>query len=118
MVSIEHLARVALAGDALELRSLSQEWVRENQPFVSIPFPQVNDPDILAVAASLLEMFAERAGQAAPRWTQDVPPAARPIFLLREARTMPRLHKLCEDSAPAALRRRHVYAPPNFLEFA
>ena len=73
---------------------------------------------MLAVAAALVELFAERAGQAAPDWTREVLPAPEPLFLLREAGTMKRLRKLCEEQSPLPLRRRRIYVPPDFLTFA
>ena len=118
MVSIEQLAEAAMNRESLLLRSLAQDWLRGRQRFDLIPRPNLTDRNLMAIAASLVEMFAERAGHAAPAWTKDAPPATHPLFLLREAQNMKRLRKLCEEQSPAALRRRHIFATPNFLEFA
>lgn len=118
MVTIDELAEVAVSGDALRLRSIAQDWLRDNDHFGDISRPKTTDPTRLAVAAGLVEMFAERAGQTAPNWTDDVPSAPAALFLLREAGTMKRLRKLCEEQAPLPLRRRRIYAPPTFLTFA
>jgi hypothetical protein len=117
MVMVDELAEVAVSGDALHLRSVAQDWLRENRRFDAVSPPTTQDPTRLAVAAALVEMFAERAGQSAPDWTRDVGEASEPLFLLREAKTMKRLHKLCEEQSPLPLRRRRIYAPPNFLSF-
>jgi len=118
MVQIDEIAEAAIAGDALRLRSLVQDWLRESPKFQAAPAPVSNDPARRAVAAALVEMFAERANQPAPDWTRDILAAPEPLFLLREARTMKRLHDLCERHSPLPLRRRRIYAPPDFLTFA
>jgi hypothetical protein len=118
MVSIEQLSRAAVNGEALQLRVLAQEWLEENQLISAVPAPTFHDQTLLAVAASLAELFAERAGEKFPEWTAQILPAPEPIFLLREARTMKNLRKMCQEQSPAALRRRRLFAPPNLLEFA
>jgi hypothetical protein len=40
--------------------------------------------------------------------------APNPIYLVRAAETMPRLPHSCETEGPESLRRRRVYAPPEF----
>jgi hypothetical protein len=118
MPRLDELAEAALSGDALRLRSLAQDWLEENQQLQLVMAPITKDPSILAVAAAFVEMFAERANQVAPAWTRDVLEAPEPLFLLREARTMKRLRKLCEEQSPLPLRRRRIYVPPDFLTFA
>ena len=118
MVLVDELAEVAISGDALLLRSVARDWLRDNRQFPMIPPPKTTDPKRRAVAAALVEMFAERANQSAPHWTRDVVSSPEPLFLLREALKMRRLHQLCEEESPLPLRRRRIYAPPNFLSFA
>jgi hypothetical protein len=118
MTTIDDLADAALSGDALRLRSLAEDWLREVRDFQIVPAPLSNDPTRLAISAALVEMFAERAHQTAPNWTRTVMAAPEPLFLLREAKTMKRLHELCEEQSPLPLRRRRIYAPPDFLTFA
>ena len=69
------------------------------------------------MTAALLELFASRMKQEAPSWTAEVGPLSEPIFLLKAAETMKRLRQLCEAEAPEPLRKRGLYAPPNYLEF-
>ena len=118
MVGLEQLAAAALAGDALGLRSLVQDWLADNPRLAECPRPPSNDPEVLAVAAALVELFAQRAGQAPPDWSGRIGPLAQPRFLVRAAATMRRLRQMCETESPAPLRRRNLYAPANFLQFA
>ena len=118
MSAIDDLADAALSGDALLLRSITQDWLRGILQFSDIPAPLSRDQSRRAVAAGLVEMFAERAGQLPPPWTRDIHAALEPLFLLREARTMKRLRMLCEQESPIPLRHRRIYVPPDFLTFA
>lgn len=118
MPKIDELAEAALSGDALLLRSVVQDWLRETRQFQTVAAPTSIDPAQRAVAAGLVEMFAERARQTPPSWTGTVPAVSEPLFLVRAASTMKRLRKLCEEQSPFPLRRRRIYAPPDFLTFA
>jgi len=89
-----------------------------NQPVLAdIPRPETDTPT-LVVAAALLELFALRTQQPAPAWTRQVGPMEQPRYLLKAATHMRRLRDLCRDAAPEPLRRRHLYAPPDYLAFA
>lgn len=118
MVSLEHMAQAALAGEALELRSLVQDWLRENPRIDQCPRPGSDDPEVLAVAASLVELFAQRAGQPPPDWSQTIGPLDHPRYLVRAAQTMKRLRRMCQTDSPLPLRRRNLFAPAEFLQFA
>jgi len=118
MVTLEQLAEAALNRDNLRLRSLAQDWLRENPRLSDTPRPNTPDPRLLAVAASLIELFAQRGRQTPPTWAKEVGPLPEPIFLVESAASMKRLRALCETQAPEPLRKRRLYAPPNFLEFA
>jgi hypothetical protein len=118
MVTIEQLAEAALNGESLRLRGLTQDLLREHPRLSEHPKPETNDSQVLAAAASLLELLALRLRQAPPPWTKDVGALPEPIHLLKAAASMRRLRELCETEAPEPLRKRGFYAPPNFLEFA
>jgi hypothetical protein len=45
-------------------------------------------------------------------------PVPEPVFLLESATRMKRLRILCETEAPEPLRKRGLFAPPDFLTFA
>jgi hypothetical protein len=118
MVTIEELADAALNREALLLRSLMQDFLQASPSLSRYPKPHTSDSRILAAAASLLELLAERLHQPPPPWTKDVGALAEPIYLLKAAASMKRLRELCETQAPEPLRKRGFYAPPNFLESA
>ena len=118
MVTLETLAETALRHDSLHLRSLAQDFVRDHPEFTSIPRPAIDNPQILGTAAALLELLAQRTGQTAPAWTREIGAVPEPMFLLEAATRMKRLRALCEAEAPEPLRKRGLFAPPDFLTFA
>lgn len=118
MATIEQLATAALNRQSLELRSLTQELLRETSRLSEIARPASEDPRLLAAAASLVELFAARLHQEPPAWTREIGPLSEPFFLVAATAHLKRLRVLCETQAPEPLRNRRLYAPPNFLEFA
>jgi hypothetical protein len=118
VVTLEQLAEAAINQDALSLRSLTQDLLREHGNLKEVPRPITVNFKTLAVAAALIELFAERLHQEPPTWTQEIGPLPEPIYLLEAAATMRRLRALCENQAPEPLRKRGIFAPPNFLESA
>jgi len=117
MVRIEQLAVAAVQRDAVALRSLAQDLLRENVLIKEVLSPDSNDPVIRAIAASLVELFADQRRELPPPWAAEVAALDRPVFLVEAVATMPRLRRLCETESPAPLRRRNLLAPPNFLQF-
>jgi hypothetical protein len=115
MISIEQLAEAAINHNALLLRSLTQDLLRERSPLSAYPRPLVVDTRTLAAAASLIELFAERLHQEPPEWCREIGPLPEPMYLLEAASTMKHLRELCEEHSPEPLRKRGFYAPPNFL---
>lgn len=118
MERIEKIAEAALQGDGLMTRSLVQDFFRSHPRLTELSKPATEDQRLLAIAASLLELFALRLKQEPPSWTRGVGPLTKPIFLLKSAASMPRLRALCETESPEPLRKRGFYAPPNYLELA
>lgn len=118
MTTIEQIATAILQDDSLLARALAQEFLRSQPAFAEIARPETTDPVVLAVTAAVLELFALRTHQAAPTWTQQIGPVEQPIYLLKAATHMRRLRDLCHDAAPEPLRRRRLYAPPDYLAFA
>jgi hypothetical protein len=115
---IEQLAEAALQRDSLRLRSLVQDIARAKINWNMISRPTSNDPRMLALSASLVELLASRQKQPPPPWTKEIGALQEPFYLLQSAEKMKRLRLLCETQSPEPMRRRHLYAPPNFLEFA
>ena len=118
MIKIEELAEAAINQDSLLLRSLTQDFLEERPDLSACPRPRTSDLKILAAAASLIELLAQRLHQEPPRWTDEIGALPEPIHLVKAAATMKRLRVLCELEAPEPLRKRGFYAPPNFLESA
>ena len=116
MVPIDELAEAALAGDALRLRSLTQDWLAEQRPMSRCAAPVSSDPTVRAIAAGLVEMLAERRNETPPSWTHQIEAAPQPTYLVKAARTMRRLRTICETESPPPLRRRNLLAPANFLQ--
>lgn len=115
---IEQLAEAALQRDSLRLRSLVQDISRSNVIWKEIPRPSTSDLRLLAVSAALAELLASRQNQIPPSWTKEIGPLKEPFFLLQSAESMKRLRMLCETQSPEPMRKRLLYAPPNFLEYA
>ncbi len=113
----EQLVLAAANRQSLELRELTLEFLAQNVRLEDIAQPNFSDPIQLAIAAGLLELFANRRGQKAPAWVQNFS-SPIPFFLVEAALRMPRLRDLCETNAPPELLKRGLFAPPNFLEFA
>lgn len=118
MELIEQLAEAALQRDSLRLRSLVQDIARANVNWSLILRPKTNDLRLLALSASLVELLASRQKQEPPAWTKEIEALQEPFYLLQSAEMMKRLRLLCETQSPEPMRKRHLYAPPNFLEFA
>jgi hypothetical protein len=117
-MDLHDLIIALLAGDALFARQWVADAARAQVAWDRIAAPVGLDPSGMAVAAGIVEMLAERAGHVPPSWTASVPPAPEPVFLVRAARSMPRLRQSCEENGPLGLRRRRILAPADFLTAA
>ncbi len=71
----------------------------ENIVWAAVTAPTDLDPVGLGVAAGMAELLAARAGQPPPAWASSVGAALTPVCLVKAARTMPRLGRLCEEEA-------------------
>lgn len=118
MELLEKIARAALERDHLTLRSLVQDWVRSGAPVQDFPRPTFSDSRLLVISAAIVELLAERQKKSPPIWTQEIGSLSEPFFMLESATTMKRLRTLCETQSPEPMRKRLLYAPPHFLEFA
>lgn len=115
---LEDLARALVGYDALAARQWVADAGRAKLDWTSVPQPTGLEPVALAIAAGVAELLASRAGQEPPVWTKSVPAAPEPFFLVRAAAWMPRLRQVCEVEGPEPLRRRGLFAPPEFLTAA
>lgn len=112
------LVNALLSYDALSARQWVADAERSGFTWSNVPPPLGLDPTASALAAGVTELLASRTGQIPPAWTAKVPPAPHRVFLIRAAETMPRLRDLCEREGPEPLRRRGLFAPPEFLTHA
>lgn len=118
MAQIEQLAQAALERDHLKLRSLVQDFARAKINYSNLARPATTDTRLLVISAALTELLAQRNNQTPPTWTKEIGALKEPFFLLESALTMKRLRTLCETQSPEPMRKRLLYAPPHFLEFA
>jgi hypothetical protein len=70
----------------------------------------------MAVAAGLAELLAARAGSPPPAWAASVPAEEQPVFLDPGIERMPRTLEYAKRHAPEPLRRRNLFAMPDFLD--
>jgi hypothetical protein len=117
-MDLRDLVRALLSYDGLAARQWVADSLREGMVWATIPQPIDLDPIELGVAAGVAELLASRAGQAAPSWADDVAAIPTPLYLVKAAKTMSRLRRLCEEEGPEPLRRRGILAPPEFLVVA
>ena len=118
MISLDELASAALNRDALQLRSLVQDFVRSGDQLAELAMPTTRDLQLLSVAAAIVELLAQRTNQPIPDWTAQVGPVSEPMFLVAAAERLPSMRTLCEDESPEPLKRRRLFAPPNYLSWA
>ena len=116
-MDLSDLTKALLEYDTLSARQWVADAAREHVKWSSVLPPQL-DATGMAVAAGVAELLAERDGQSPPPWTAAIKAAPQPLFLVHEALRMPGLRRLCQEEGPEPLRRRSIYAPPEFLTFA
>ncbi len=114
---------VELARAAVELRTLDlREWVNEanrrHEPLTSLAPPATDDPTLRTVAAALIEVLARRRQEPAPQWAAEAPPMEAPLWLTPFAARHPDLARRCIEDGPEPLRRRRLWAMPDYLSVA
>ena len=117
-MDIRDLVGALLAFDTLTARQWVADALRAGLRWSLVSRPRHLSRRELVVAAAVVELLAERTGQEPPRWTEKVAVAHEQIWLVRAAQSMPRLRRLCEEEGPLPLRRRGIFAPPDFLSVA
>ena len=117
-MDIRDLVRALLAFDTLAARQWVADALRAGFRWSLVSRPRDLSHRELVVAAAVVELLAERAGQEPPGWTERVAAAGEQILLVRAAQSMPRLRRLCEQQGPLPLRSRGILAPPDFLSVA
>jgi hypothetical protein len=103
-------------GDALVVRQWAADCTRDRTNWTTLQKPVELTGDALSVAAGLVEMMANRTAQVPPAWASNAPAVSKPIYLVPEQ--MHRSREISEREGPEPLRRRHVFAMPDYLEHA
>lgn len=116
MTFAENIALRILTGNALEVRSLVQDWMRHGPALRDLPAPTIADAKVWAVAAGVVELLALRAHQAPPSWAAEVAALPEPLYLVAAAHRSTKLRERVERESPEPLRKRNVFAPPGYLE--
>jgi hypothetical protein len=115
-VAIEVIIKSILSGRPLDARQWVADAKRSGVRFDRMPKPQLSDSVELALAAGITELLASREHQAAPSWTSEIGTLA-PFYIGKLAQ-MPRSAEDARCNGPEPLRRRNVFASPNFLSIA
>jgi hypothetical protein len=113
-VAIEVLIKSIVDGRALDARQWVADAKRAGVRFDRMPRPQLRDAVELALAAGITELLASRDQQAAPSWTSEIGRLPEPFYVGKLAK-MPRSAEEARSNGPEPLRRRNVFASPNFL---
>jgi hypothetical protein len=115
-MEVADLVRALLEGHLLVARQWVADALRSEVRWDEIERPTGLDERELTVAAGIIEMLAMRSGSAPPNWTCGVGANVTPLFLDPGLESMPRSLAHAKAHAPDALRRRNLYALPDFLE--
>jgi hypothetical protein len=110
------LVLAALRGDDLSVRQQVKEASREGFRWTDAPAPEFAGRRAQAVYASLVELFASRAGQTPPAWTARVGKAPAPLFLVRAAKRSRAMRRESLSGTPESLKKRNVFALPDYLD--
>jgi hypothetical protein len=117
-ITVEMIAEAILAYNDLYARAYTMEWLYYDLPFADIPRPNTTNPTVMIVAAAIVELLATRAYQTPPAWVFTVGRLDEPFFVVRLRPNESFTRNLCLTEAPEPLKRRNIFAPPNYLTFA
>jgi hypothetical protein len=110
------LVRAILSGDLLAARQWVADAHRVRIRWERVVRPSGLDAREMTVAAGIVELLAARAGATAPSWTLSIGAQREPIFLDPGIQEMPRTLARAMTDGPEPLRRRNLFASPDFLE--
>jgi hypothetical protein len=104
----------AVLTDDLAARQLVKDAKRADYEWSSAPAPDFSDLSARAVYAGVVELLAERAGELPPAWAKLVGASPKQVFLMGAKYPAQRREFLV--TAPDALKKRNVYASPEYLD--
>ena len=117
-MEVRDLVDAVLSGDLLSARQWVADAQLEGVTWESVPYPSELTGREMTVAAGLIELFAERAGKRPPQWTNSVGAERIPLVLDPGLEDMPRSFARAKAVGPEPLRKRNLFALPDFLHVA
>ena len=116
MKTLAEVVSAILNDEGLVPRQWAVDCARERVRWDLLKKPSEMTGDPLSIAASLVELMAERAGVSSPSWTAEIPGLQEPLYLVPA--NMKRSRAVAEKEGPMALRRRRIYAMPDYLTYS
>lgn len=115
-MELPDIVRAILSGDLLAARQWVADARRARVQWEVVQQPVgLNDLE-MTVAASITELLAARAGMLPPSWTFAVGPQPESRLLDPGLADMPRTLARAKLEAPEPLRKRNLFASPDFLD--
>ena len=87
-MELRELVRALRTRDALKALAEVLEALRSGADLTTLELPDGDGLD-RALAASVVELLAERWNRPAPAWAAAIPPSPTPFFLVASAESMP-----------------------------
>jgi hypothetical protein len=115
-MELRDLVRAILSGDLLAARQWVADAYRARIQWERVVRPSGLDDREMTVAAAIVELLAARAGMASPPWTLSIGAQREPLFLDPGIQEMPRTLARAMTDGPEPLRRRNLFASPDFLD--
>jgi hypothetical protein len=115
-MELRDLVRAIVQGDLLTARQWVADAYRMRLRWEHCQCPHDMDDQELAIAAGLAELLAHRIGARPPSWTVTVGPHKEPLLLDPGIEKMPRSLARARSHAPESLRKRNLFALPDFLD--
>jgi len=115
-MELRDLVHSILTGDLLAARQWVADAHRSRLRWAGVGRPAGLDEREMTVAAAIVELLAERAGVVAPSWTLSIGAQREPLFLDPGIQEMPRTLAHAMTDGPEPLRRRNLFASPDFLD--
>src|SRR5215218_4938289 len=116
-MELRNLIDAVIVGDLLTARQWVADARRKHLNWEGLAYPKEFGGTAMIVAAALVERLASRAGANPPAWTADVG-ADDPLVLDPGLEDMPRSFAKAKTAGPEPLRKRNLFALPDFLDVA
>jgi|ERR1043165_3556028 hypothetical protein len=117
-MELHDLVAAILAGDMLTARQWVADARRQQVNWHTLPCPNNLKDREMTVAAGVVELFANRAGEKPPAWTETVGAERELVVLDPGLDKMPRSFAHAKAAGPEPLRKRNLVALPDFLVVA